>query len=288
MSEARPSGVAATDVRYAVGLPTVADFGDPVILLELACAAERSGWDGVFLWDHVLFQPPEAPVVNSTVLLAAIVARTSRVRLGIMISALPRRRVQIVARETATLDVLSGGRLLFGAGLGSREDEYAAFGEPADLPGRGRLLDENLDTLAALWTGAPVTLPTGYTVRMLPAPVQRPRVPVWCAGRWPVRAGLRRAARWDGAMPTFAGYGRDNPVPATEFAAATGYLREQRGGTLDGFDIALEGQTVPGAGFGVVAPYAAAGLTWWVEAMGWWRGGVAEARDRIAAGPPVN
>lgn len=260
-------------VSYAVGLPNVGEFGDPRVLVELAAAAEEHGWDGVYLWDHLLYHQPDWPVANPTVALSAIAALTSRVRLGVLMVALPRRRVQTVARETASLDLLSGGRLVTGFGLGSLDAEYSAFGEDPSLPVRAAKLDAGLAELTALWD------------RFLPAPVQRPRIPIWCPGRWPIRAGLRRAACWDGAMPIFAAYGRDVPVPPEEFAAVVRFLSSQRGG-LDGFDIALEGATPVRGGAGVVEPYAEAGLTWWVEAMGWWRGGVAEARTRIAAGPP--
>jgi alkanesulfonate monooxygenase SsuD/methylene tetrahydromethanopterin reductase-like flavin-dependent oxidoreductase (luciferase family) len=273
-------------VRYAVGLPTVGEFGDPRELVRLAVAAEEHGWDGVFVWDHLLYHDPDWMVANPVVTVSAIAERTARVRLGVLMTALPRRRVQVVARETATLDVLSGGRLVFGAALGSIDAEYAAFGEDASLPARAARLDASLDLLCALWSGEPVELPGGYRVTMRPPPVQRPRVPVWCAGRWPARAGLRRAARWDGAMPTFAGYGRSGPaVPVALFADAVGFLADRRG-RLDGFDVALEGWTEPAGAAATVAAYAEHGLTWWVEAMGWWRGGLAAARRRVLAGPP--
>jgi alkanesulfonate monooxygenase SsuD/methylene tetrahydromethanopterin reductase-like flavin-dependent oxidoreductase (luciferase family) len=121
-------------------------------------------------------------------------------------------------------------------------------------------------------------------VRMLPTPVQRPRIPIWCAGKWPNKAGFRRAARWDGAMPTFT-YPKTTAVPVADFAAVVDFLGSERGG-LAGFEIVLEGTTAAADGAEVVGPYAAAGLTWWVEAFGWWRGGVPDARARIAAGPP--
>jgi alkanesulfonate monooxygenase SsuD/methylene tetrahydromethanopterin reductase-like flavin-dependent oxidoreductase (luciferase family) len=277
--------MSADPVRYAVGLPTVGEFGDPGTLVELAVAAESAGWDGVYLWDHVLYRVPAWPVANPTVTAAAIAARTGRIRLGVLMCALPRRRVQVVAREVASLDRLSGGRLVFGAGLGSMDTEYAAFGEDPDPRARAAALDAGLAALAGLWSGEPVELVPGQPVRMLPTPVQRPRPPVWCAGRWPNRAGFRRGARWDGSMPTFTGYGRDRPVPVELFAEVVAYLAERRG-ALAGFDVALEGSSDGPDAAGVVVPYAAAGLTWWVEAMGWWRGGVAHARDRIGAGPP--
>jgi alkanesulfonate monooxygenase SsuD/methylene tetrahydromethanopterin reductase-like flavin-dependent oxidoreductase (luciferase family) len=275
-------------VRYAVGLPNVGEFGDPRVLVELGVAAEEHGWDGVYVWDHLLFHEPDWPVANPTVVMGGLAARTSRVRLGVLMAALPRRRVQTVARETASLDLFSGGRLVFGAGLGSIDGEYAAFGEDPDLRVRAARLDESLDTLTALWTGEPVSRRGAHViadgVRMLPTPVQAPRIPIWCAGKWPTRAGFRRAARWDGAMPIFT-YPKTLAVPVEDFAEVVEFLRSERG-SLDGFDIALEGTTTATDAVKVIEPYATAGLTWWVEAFGWWRGGVADARARIAAGPP--
>src|SRR6266542_3628505 len=195
----RGSTYACRVVHYAVGLPVVGEFGDPLLLTELAVGAEEHGWDGVYLWDHVLYHHPQWSVASPVVTLAAIAARTSRVRLGVLVTALARRRVQVVARETATLDVLSGGRLVFGAGLGSMDAEYTAFGEDPDLLTRAVRLDESLNALVALWSGEPVSM-RGELVRvsgvqMRPTPVQRPRIPVWCAGKWPNRAGFRRGAR---------------------------------------------------------------------------------------------
>jgi alkanesulfonate monooxygenase SsuD/methylene tetrahydromethanopterin reductase-like flavin-dependent oxidoreductase (luciferase family) len=271
--------------RYAVGLPNVGPFADPRSLVELAVSADERGWDGVFLWDHVLYHEPDWPVANSVVVASAIAARTSRIRLGVLMKALPRRRVQIVARETVTLDRLSAGRLVFGAGIGSMDAEYAAFGEDADLRARGKRLDESLDHLTALWSGQDVPMPSGESVRMLPTPVQRPRIPVWCAGRWPNRPGFRRSARWDGVVATFVTAGRSVPVPVADFADAVRFVAAERG-SLDGFDVGLEGWTSPDNATRTIGPYVDAGLTWWIEAMGWWRGGVTAARERILAGPP--
>jgi alkanesulfonate monooxygenase SsuD/methylene tetrahydromethanopterin reductase-like flavin-dependent oxidoreductase (luciferase family) len=260
------------------------------VLAELGVAAEEHGWDGVFVWDHVLYREDGWAVASPTVALAAIAARTSRVRLGALMTALPRRRVQVVARETVSLDVLSEGRLVFGAALGSMDEEYTAFGEEASLRDRAARLDESLDVLDQLWSGETVRFQgrkvAAQDVRMLPTPVQKPRIPVWCAGRWPSTAGFRRAARWDGVMPTHADYGRTSIMPPDELSAILGVVEEERGG-LDGFDVALEGHTAPGDAQQVVAPYAEAGLTWWVEAMGWWRGGLDETRSRIAVGPTL-
>jgi alkanesulfonate monooxygenase SsuD/methylene tetrahydromethanopterin reductase-like flavin-dependent oxidoreductase (luciferase family) len=292
-------------IRYAVGLPNVGGFGDPRLLVEFAVLAEESGWDGVYLWDHVLFHDSAWPVANPTVTAGAIAAATTRIRLIVM-HVLPRRRVQLVARESVTLDVLSGGRLTLAAAIGSMDLEYAGFGEPPSLPARGAALDAALADLCALWSGEPVVVSRGSEpVRMTPAPVQRPRIPIWCGGRWPNRAPLRRAAHYDGAMPTFANQ-RDRVLAPSEFAAATSYIAAQRGGgldgfdtaldeprgrdALDGFDIALEGASPPGGAAAAAAPYVGSGLTWWVEALGWWRtpdpaDSIAHARARITASP---
>jgi alkanesulfonate monooxygenase SsuD/methylene tetrahydromethanopterin reductase-like flavin-dependent oxidoreductase (luciferase family) len=251
-------------MRRAIGLPTVGEFGDVRTLLELAVAAEEHGWEGVQLWDHVLYHEPGWPVTSSTVTAAAIAAATRRLRI-ILTVVLPRRQVQDVAQDTAAIHTLCGGRLILVPAIGSMDSEYTEFGLDPDLRARGRALDERLARLVELWERWNV-----------------PRIPIWCAGRWPNRAGLRRAARYDGAMPTFAGLPSQN-VPVDEFAQAVSFVREIAAGPVE---IAFEGATSAATAAAQVAPYAAAGATWWIEAFGWWRGGCPAARSRIAAGPP--
>jgi alkanesulfonate monooxygenase SsuD/methylene tetrahydromethanopterin reductase-like flavin-dependent oxidoreductase (luciferase family) len=281
----------AGGVSFSVGLPTVGQFGDPAELVGSAVAAEQAGWDGVFFWDHLLYGQPAWPVANSTVVAAAAAARTSRVRLGVLINPVARRRPALLAAETATLDVLSGGRMVFGAGLGSFSDEWTRLGEDGDATARAARLDEGLAVIDALWTGEEVQHRGEYLtvdgVRMPLRPVQRPRVPVWIGGTWPARRPFRRAARWDGVMPTHRDYGLGETMPPAVLAEIVEYVAEHRDAAAGAFDVALEGQTEPGdSGAEVVAPYAAAGLTWWIEAFGWWRGGWAATSARIAAGPP--
>ena len=250
-------------MRRAIGLPTVGEFGDVRTLLDLAVAAEEHGWDGVQLWDHLLYHEPGWPVTSSTVAAAAIAAATRRLRI-ILTVVLPRRQVQDVAQDTAAIDALSGRRLTLVAIIGSIDREYTDFGLDPDPVARGRALDDRLDRLVELWSQWDV-----------------PRIPIWCGGRWPRRAGLRRAARFDGAMPIFDNQ-REAMVPVDEFDRAASFVR---GLAARPVDIALEGATA--AGQTGLAPYAGAGLTWWIEACGWWRGGVDPARSRIAAGPPA-
>ena len=111
------------DVRYGVHVPNMWEYGDPRVIAELAVLAEECGWDGLFIWDHILFDRKSPPhVCDPWVALAAAAARTQRIRLGPMLTPVARRRPWKLAREVASLDVLSGGRVIFGAGLGVPPD----------------------------------------------------------------------------------------------------------------------------------------------------------------------
>lgn len=277
-------------VSFAVGIPNVREYADPALIASLAVDAEAAGWDGVFLWDHIAREEdPAIPATDPWIAAAAIAVRTSRVRIGLMVTPLSRRRPWKVARETVALDVLSGGRFTFGVGLGGgTKNEFEAFGEEADPRGRADLLDEGLEILDGLWSGEPFSHAGRLTVRdaqFLPRAVQEPRIPVWVAGRWPNKRPFRRAARWDGVFPVFAGLsGAEMPAPEA-LAESVGYTLEHR--AHDGpFDVALECGS-DGRDPDRVAAYADAGLTWWVEKVGWFRGPLDAMRDRIRQGPPA-
>jgi alkanesulfonate monooxygenase SsuD/methylene tetrahydromethanopterin reductase-like flavin-dependent oxidoreductase (luciferase family) len=238
------------------------ELADPRTLAELAAAAEGEGWDGFFCWDHIAYRPPTRAVADPWVALAAVAAATERVRIGPLVTPLSRRRVQKVARETATLDLLSDGRLTLGVGLGSdRNGELEPFGEVADPRERAGLLDAGLERLDALWRG-----------EFEPRPVQRPRIPVWVGGRWPNRRPLRRAARWDG----FFSDALPGPDALRELASE---LARLRAGRKDDYDLVVA--TPPGA---EIAPWAEAGATWVLTEFGP-TPVAAEVRAAIAAGP---
>ncbi|MCU1509041.1 MAG: Luciferase [Glaciihabitans sp.] len=172
----------------ALWLPLFDDLADPRVVARLAADAEEAGWNGCFMWDHLFWRAPVRRVADPWIALAAIATATARLRLGPMVTPLARRRPAKVARETATLDRLSDGRLTLGVGLGSDRfgSELCKTGEQLDDRKRGQMLDESLDILSAAWSGEPVHhRGESYTVdrvAFLPRPVQRPGVPVWAAG----------------------------------------------------------------------------------------------------------
>ncbi|WP_406223476.1 LLM class flavin-dependent oxidoreductase [Streptomyces canus] len=248
-------------LRSALWLPLFDDLADPRVVAGLAADAEEAGWDGCFVWDQLCWREPVRQVADPWIALAAIATVTERIRLGPMVSALPRRRPAKVARESATLDRLSDGRLTLGIGLGSDRfaGELSRTGEELDARRRGRMLDESLAVLAAAWSGEPVRHHgEHYTVDdlvFLPRPVQRPGVPVWAAGFPGNAKPIRRAARLDGFFPA-------NLEHPDQLAEVVGSLAALRRGRMASYDIAV------GLPLGVdPEPYARAGATWWLPEL---------------------
>lgn len=178
---------------------------EPSALVDLGVAAEANGWDGVFLWHHVIGTPDFAvPMSDAWVVLGALAVRTERIRLGTTITALPRHQPQEVARQTVTLDRLSGGRMVLGVGLGEPPSEYTAVGRTADRTVLASMLDEGLEVVSGLWTGQPFSHHGAHysfdDVQFLPPPLQEPRIPVWVSAITRNERTLGRAARWDGVL----------------------------------------------------------------------------------------
>jgi alkanesulfonate monooxygenase SsuD/methylene tetrahydromethanopterin reductase-like flavin-dependent oxidoreductase (luciferase family) len=231
--------------RRGIFVAPFEELSEPALVAELAAQAEARGWDGFFIWDHVSYRPPVRAIADPWITMSAIAIATERVKIGALVTPVPRRRPHQLARETTTLDRLSGGRLVFGVGVGSEvtgEFDPARFGEEGDMRRRAVLLDEGLERLCAYWQG-----------EFEPRPVQQPRIPVWVAARYPNRRPLRRAARWDGLFPI------DLPGPEglAELAAEVEGMR----GSLDGYELVAEGP--PGTD---PAPWEQAGATWFFTA----------------------
>ncbi|HEX5909524.1 MAG TPA: LLM class flavin-dependent oxidoreductase, partial [Thermoleophilaceae bacterium] len=249
--------------RHGIFLAPFDELSEPAVVAELAARAEQAGWDGFFVWDHVEYREPVRAVADPWITLAAVAVATERVTIGPMVTPLARRRPHQLARETVTLDRLSGGRLVLGAGLGSPntpEFRPERFGEEGDPKARAVLLDDGLEKLAAYWDGD-----------FEPRPVQQPRIPVWIASRWPSRRPLKRAARWDGMFPI------EMPGPAelAELVAEAQSLRN----VFAPFDVVV---THPAGTES--APWVEAGATWCLSGFGP-QPGRTEVEQAIDAGP---
>jgi alkanesulfonate monooxygenase SsuD/methylene tetrahydromethanopterin reductase-like flavin-dependent oxidoreductase (luciferase family) len=257
---------------------------------DLAVAAEAAGWDAIFTWE-ALWSP------DAWVTLTAAVMVTQRIRVGTLLTPLPRVRPWELAARAATLDDLSGGRVQLAVGMGALHDGWLAFEADEGRKVRAEKLDEGLAIYDGLMHGQPYSFSgKHYQVRPTdfsppPMPVQRPRVPVWVVGAYPAAPSLRRAATYDGLLSTKVGFAIDTPFGPGDLAdvvSAVRALREGMGLPWQGFDVVAEGITEPGpAGDSRVREWAAAGANWWVESD--WSGGadaVHRHRKRIDAGPP--
>ncbi len=293
-------------MKYAIYLPNWGEFADPKNYLEFASVAESAGWDGIFLWDHILLHRHSAvPMADAWVVLAAIAATTKRVRLGALITPLARRRPWKVAREITSLDVLSGGRAIFGLGLGAPVGaEFECFGEDGADRVRADKMDEAIEIVCALQTGEPVTFEGKYftvdDVQFRPVPIQRPRVPVWVAGFHPYRRPMRRAAKWDGIFPlqapsTGRGDASETEVEWSTMWLSPAQLREcialvsEHRSSMSGFDVIACGATPigdPESAKRSVAEHEAVGATWWIEWLDDQRGTLGEMLERVRQGPP--
>ena len=236
-------------VLWGLSVSLSGELAEPRALADVAAAAEESGWDGFFVWDH-LWNRTAAPFADPFVTLAAIAGATQRVRIGTMVVALPRRRPQLVAQATTSLDRLSGGRMVLGLGLGvDSYGEYSAFDEPAvDDRARAAALDAGLELLEPMLAG--LTVPGAGGRVTTAAGVQRPRVPIWIAGLTGLRAGPRRVRRH--GLDGLALVGVD--VWAPEHVTAALDAGELTAGAID---VVLVGGAHPDP-----SALAAAGATW--------------------------
>lgn len=274
-------------MRYGFVLP----HGDAALAAALTAEAEAAGWDGFFVWEPVWG-------VDAWVSLTAAAMRTTSIRLGTMLSPLSRMRPWKFASESATLDRLSGGRVIVSVGLGAVDTGFAAFGEETDRTTRAELLDEGLAIVEGLWRGQPFSFSGKHysvqetTFNVPPPPVQQPRIPIWVVGAWPRPKSMRRALRYDGLIPSAIGAdGVARQATPEEIREIAAHVREHRD-NLAAYDIVVEGVTPgddAGAAAAVVRPWAEAGATWWLEAM--WQLPQDDAapgalRARLRQGPP--
>lgn len=282
-------------MHYALSLPNGGPWSDARTLAELAQLAEESGWDGVFLEDYIVWQSDQdVPTHDPWIALVAMALRTNHIRLGTLVTPLARRRPWKVAREAATLDHLSDGRMVLGVGLGDTGESvgsdvsFTHFGEVVDARQRGQMLDEALDVIVGLWSGEPFSYDGQYyqvkEVVFRPRPVQAPRIPIWVGGGWPLEGPSRRAARWDGSCLYKH---RDHYMTADDIRDLKAFIQQRRG-SIDGYDIVVGGtprRPDPEAEQAYIRSLAEAGATWWTEYIPPSAGGLESVRESIARGP---
>ena len=258
-------------------LPIFDELADPATLARLAVRAEDRGWDGVFLWDHVVYRPPVTSATDPWIALAAIASATERVQIGPMVTPLARRRPWIVARQAVALDRLSAGRFVLGVGLGldSSGGELSRFGEETDDRRRAAMLDEGLDVLTGLLGGRSVDHHgEHYTVdgvTFLPTAARPGGIPIWLAARWPNRRPVARALRHDGVFLIDTG----DPASLAGIVAEAAELGRR-------FDVVVEGD--PGSD---AAGWRDAGATWWLASFDAFETTRAAVEAAIDAGPPL-
>jgi alkanesulfonate monooxygenase SsuD/methylene tetrahydromethanopterin reductase-like flavin-dependent oxidoreductase (luciferase family) len=278
-------------MHFGLYTPCYGEYADPRRMSDLARQAEAAGWDGLFISDHLQWlSPAPQPVGDPWILLAAMAMSTQRIRIGALVTPLARRRPWKLAREAVTLDHLSGGRMILGAGIGGDWlGEYSAFGESADDRLHAEQLDEGLQVVVGLWSGAPFGFQgTHYQIRdvqFLPPPVQQPRIPIWVAAGWPRERPMRRAAQWDGVVPFKPG-GLLVPDDCRDMLAKVQQYRSAE----ETFDLACYESTVTEGDevdADMIGQFAEAGVTWWLRGLDF-NLSIPFARmlERVQQGPP--
>lgn len=259
--------------------------GDVETLIDVAEQIEDAGWDGVFVADGVYGTDP-------WISLAAIAVRTQRIQIGTLLTPASRRRPWKLASETATLDRLSHGRVILPVGLGAIDTGFDRVGEQVDRKIRAQLLDESLEIITRFWSGQPFQFDgthyhVNWGVDWLYTPVQTPRIPIWVVGAWRKEKSMQRALRYDGVlvakMQEDGSFGEVMPVDIQQVKQYVDQNRTEK----TAFDIIIEGATPIGElgqAKAVIAPFAEAGATWWIESM--WGSSEKDVIARIKQGPP--
>jgi alkanesulfonate monooxygenase SsuD/methylene tetrahydromethanopterin reductase-like flavin-dependent oxidoreductase (luciferase family) len=288
-------------MKYGITVPPFGEYGDPRKLAEMAHVAEEAGWEGFFIWDHMFFDPTFHPIVDTWVGLAAMAMSTTHIRIGPMVTPLPRRRPWKLARETVSVDRLSDGRLTLGVGLGEPPQwDFGFFDEETDLKIRAKQLDEGLAILQGLWSAQPFSFSgEQYQIKQVifrPPPIQQPRIPVWVGGNWNKPRPQERAARWDGYYPLRM----DDALSVENWRTMMAAVNAHRSDPHAPFDW-VHGGRLPGddhrQALEIVQPYEEVGVTWWLEdgspfRWGWrWEApftteATAMMDKRIRQGPP--
>jgi probable F420-dependent oxidoreductase len=195
-------------MQFGLSLPHFRQVASPEAIRRVAQRAEQLGYDGIWVSDHIVIPHSAADRFGSMfyeplTVLGFAAACTSKIRLGTTVLILPYRNPLVTAKVLSTLDVLSGGRVTAGVGVGWTEDEFKALG--VAFQERGALSDEYLAAFEALWTQEKPAFRGQYVrfenIAFAPKPAQKPHIPIWIGGN-SKRAIRRAVALGDGWHPT--------------------------------------------------------------------------------------
>jgi len=275
-------------MKFGLNVANFDYLADVRTQLELALAAEAAGWDGFFIWDHVNF-PGMRPHADPWITLGVVASQTNRLMLGTAVTPIARRRPAKLAQEILTLDALSKGRFIFGAGNGMFEGEFEHLGDEGNLRIRAEMLDEGLELLQSLWTDEEVSFEGRHfdvQTRGFGMPASGRRIPIWIGATWPKQRPVSRAARYDGIIPILDPFSEQiSPAQVRELSA---FLNE-RGGTDEGFDIVIPqmgGNGDPKGDIGRMQDLAGAGATWILDAAFPGNESLDDVLGRVRRGPP--
>jgi alkanesulfonate monooxygenase SsuD/methylene tetrahydromethanopterin reductase-like flavin-dependent oxidoreductase (luciferase family) len=273
-------------MKFGIYAPNFGNtFGNPKLVTKLAIDAEKSGWDGFFLWDHIFNTEGFPDTVDPFIALTSVAENTEKIYIGTTVTPLPRRRPWKLARETVTLDILSEGRLILGIGLGNRS-ELSLMNEETNPRKMAEMADEHLEILYGLWSGEEFSYTGKYykidKVKFLPRPVQKPRIKIWGAGTWPKKGPFRRAAKLDGVVPLSEDY--TNPLTPDDYRKMIEYMKKH--GLRSPYDTVKISFNIPESEKkGSILEFQDAGVNWWLELVSDWSGNYEKIKDIITQGP---
>ena len=273
-------------MKFGIYAPNFGDtFGNPKLITELAIEAEKSGWDGFFLWDHIINTEGFPDTVDPFIALTSVAENTEKIHIGTTVTPLPRRRPWKLARETVTLDIISEGRLILGIGLGG-SSEFSLMNEETNPRIMAKMADEQLEILNGLWSGEDFSYEGKYytidKVKFRPRPVQKPRIKIWGAGTWPKKGPFKRAAKLDGVIPLSVTY--TNPLTPDDYCNMIEYMKKH--GLCYPYDIVKISFNIPeGNKKRAILDFQDAGVNWWLELFMDWTGSYEKIKDIIMQGP---
>ena len=274
-------------MKFGIYAPNFGNtFGNPKLITKLAIEAEKSGWDGFFLWDHIVNTEGFPDTVDPFIALTSVAENTEKIHIGTTVTPLTRRRPWKLARETVTLDILSEGRLILGVGLGG-PSEFSLMNEETDLRILAKMADEHLEILNGLWSGEDFSYAGIYykidEVKFLPRPVQKPRIKIWGAGTWPKKGPFRRAAKLDGVIPLSVDY--RNPLTPDDYRNMIEYMENHGlGYPYDIVEISFDAVKSDDKKK-AIQDFQDAGVNWWLELVSDWNGSLEKIKDIIMQGP---